>query len=145
VVFDVIASPYLHKTPHAMRSKLTVLEQGTDMVLAAHYTEIGNHRTATTVETVRFERPDRVHFRLVRGPVPDVVETFELVHGNDGKTTLTYNGMLSTDWWKVGARWGELVARKWEDAVRASLASIAAEAERRASKTSRSVAPFGKG
>jgi hypothetical protein len=27
---------------------------------------------------VRFERPERITFRLVRGPVPHVVETYEL-------------------------------------------------------------------
>ena len=55
-LFDVIAGPYLAKTPCAMRSKLQVLERGTDLVLAAHHTPAGG-LTATTVETVRFERP----------------------------------------------------------------------------------------
>jgi hypothetical protein len=141
VVFDVIAGPYLHKTPRAMHDKLTVLERGSDMVLAAHHTEIGKGRKATTLETVRFDRPERVHFRLVRGPVPEVVETFELLEGQDRQTTFTYSGTLSTDWGSLGARWGELVARKWEAAVHASLDSIAVEAERRASKAPRHVMP----
>ncbi len=47
------------------------------MVLAAHFTTAGR-LTTTTVETVRFERPHRVSFRLLRGPVPHVVETYEL-------------------------------------------------------------------
>ena len=34
--YDVIADPYLAKTPRAMRSKLEVLERGSDMVLANH-------------------------------------------------------------------------------------------------------------
>jgi hypothetical protein len=38
------------------------------MVLAAHFTPI-TFGVATTVETVRFERPERVDFRVVRGPV----------------------------------------------------------------------------
>jgi hypothetical protein len=37
-VFDVIAGPYLGRTPRAMSGKLRVLERGTDMVLAEHYT-----------------------------------------------------------------------------------------------------------
>lgn len=37
-VFDVVAAPYLGRTPRAMRSKLRVLERGSDLVLAAHYT-----------------------------------------------------------------------------------------------------------
>jgi hypothetical protein len=39
------------------------------MVLAAHFTDVGR-LLATTLETVRFEPPIRVHFRLVRGLVP---------------------------------------------------------------------------
>ncbi len=33
--FNVIADPYLGRTPHAMRDKLHVLERSSDMVLAA--------------------------------------------------------------------------------------------------------------
>jgi hypothetical protein len=128
-VFEVIAGPYLAKTPHAMQAKLQVLERATDMVLAAHFTptRLG---TATTVETVRFERPERVSFRLVRGPVPHVVETFELRATADG-TDLEYHGELGTDFWRVGAWWGTVVARTWENAVQQSLDSVRGEAERR--------------
>ena len=84
VVFDVAAGPYLQRTPHAMAAKLQVLERGTDMVLAAHHTPIAGRFKTTTVETVRFERPERISFRLVRGPVPDVRETFELEATDDG-------------------------------------------------------------
>jgi hypothetical protein len=38
------------------------------MVLAAHFTPVKCGVT-TTLETVRFERPNRIDFRLVRGPV----------------------------------------------------------------------------
>ena len=65
-VFDVIAGPYLRKTPRSMEDHLHVWERGTDMVLAAHFTEVKCGVTST-VETVRFERPQRIHFRLVRG------------------------------------------------------------------------------
>ena len=68
-VFDVIAQPYLGRTTHAMAEKLRVVERGSDMVLAEHYTSVGARR-AVTLETVRFERPHLVSFRLVRGPVP---------------------------------------------------------------------------
>ena len=76
-VFDVIASPYLDRTPRAMQEKLNVWERGSDMAVAAHLTTRGR-LTTTTVETVRFERPRRVSFRRLRGPVPHVVETYEL-------------------------------------------------------------------
>jgi hypothetical protein len=131
VVFDVIAAPYLGKTPKAMESKLKVLERGSDMVLAAHYTKTSFGLTATTVETVRFERPSKVYFQLVRGPVPAVSEIFELVADPTG-TQFHYTGELGTDLWALGAKWGDRVAAAWEDAVESSVASITAEAERRA-------------
>jgi hypothetical protein len=114
-----------------MRSKLEVLERGTDMVLAAHHTPVALGLTATTVETVRFDAPARIEFRLVRGPVPHVVETFEL-RDDSGETDLVYTGELGTDLWALGERWGGLVARSWERAVAASLVATCEEAERRA-------------
>jgi hypothetical protein len=129
-VFDVIAEPYLGRTPRALGAKLEVLERGSDMVLAAHFTPVGTGLTATTVETVRFERPERVAFRLLRGPVPHVLETFELREAQ-GDTEVEYRGELGTDLWGVGRLWGTVVARPWEQAVAASLAEIRVEAERR--------------
>ena len=70
VVFDVISEPYRGRTPRAMAGKLRVIERGSDLVLAEHMTPIGAGLTAITVETVRFVPPERVEFRLVRGPVP---------------------------------------------------------------------------
>ena len=130
LVFDVIASPYLGRTPRALRSELEVWERGSDMVLAAHFTEV-KCGTTTTVETVRFTRPERIDFRVVRGPVPHVVEWFLLEETPVG-TRLTWDGELGTDLWALGAWWGERVARQWERAVRRSIAAITAEAERRA-------------
>src|SRR5205807_8450453 len=77
-VFDVIAARYLGRTPRALRAEVEVLERGTDMVVAAHHTRVGGGLTATTVESVRFERPRAVTFRLLRGPVPHVTERFAL-------------------------------------------------------------------
>jgi hypothetical protein len=130
VVFDVIAAPYLGRTPRALRGELEVLERGSDMVLAAHFTEV-RCGTTTTVETVRFDRPRRVDFRVVRGPVPHVVESF-LLEPSERGTRLTWRGELGTDFWAAGAWWGVRVARQWDRAVRSSLAAITAEAERRA-------------
>ena len=129
-VFDVIASPYLGRAPRALRDKLQVWERGTDMVLAAHFTPV-KCGVATTVETVRFQRPSRVDFRVVRGPVPHVVESFVLDETENG-TRLTWEGELGTDLWALGAWWGNRVARAWEKAVRSSLDAVVAEAERRA-------------
>lgn len=130
-VFDVVARPYLGRTPRAMREKLQVLERGADMVLAAHFTPIaGGRLRAVTVETVRFSRPERIDFRLVRGPVPQVTESFALSVTSAG-TRLVYEGQLGTDLWRLGQWWGAAVADRWETAVAASLASVQEEAERR--------------
>jgi Polyketide cyclase / dehydrase and lipid transport len=130
VVFDVLSEPYLGRQTRAVAEKLQILERGSDMVLAAHRTPIRGRLVATTVETVRFSRPERVDFRLTRGPVPHVVEQFLLTPTADG-TRLDYTGELGTDLWVVGARWGELVAGTWERTVRATFAAVKAEAERR--------------
>jgi hypothetical protein len=133
LVFEVIAAPYLDRTPRALARKLRVLERGDDMVLAEHFTAVGRLVT-TTLETVRFERPERVHFRLLRGPVPYVVEQFHLRESEEG-TELEYSGELGTDLWSLGRWWGGLVASRWEDAVRGSVVAIREEAERRAKHT----------
>jgi hypothetical protein len=140
VVFDVIAEPYQGRTPRALADKLRVLDRGSDMVLAAHFTPLGGRLglVAQTVETVRFTRPERVDFRLVRGPVPHVVEAFVLSEQAGGAgTRLAYDGEIGADLWWAGRRWCGLVARRWEQAVAASLAAVKAEAERRASSVVR--------
>lgn len=129
-VFDVVAGPYLGRTPRAMQDKLRVLERGTDMVLAAHFTTAGR-LTTTTLETVRFERPHRVSFRVVRGPVPHVLESYELRDAQAG-TELHYTGELGADLWQLGQWWANRVAVPWERAVAHSLDQITAEAQRRA-------------
>src|SRR5918999_5391402 len=49
VVFDVISQPYLGRATRAMQEKVRVLHAGSDMVLAAHRTPLGNGLIATTV------------------------------------------------------------------------------------------------
>jgi hypothetical protein len=129
VVFDAIAAPYLGRTPRALSDKLQVWERGSDLVLAAHFTRLKCGVT-TTLETVRFQRPDRVDFRLVRGPVPHLVESFLLSPSGTG-TDLRWEGELGTDLWAIGTWWGGRVAQAWTRVVAASLREIAAEAERR--------------
>ena len=128
-VFDVIAGPYLGKTPRSMEDHLHVWERGTDMVLAAHFTEVKCGVTST-VETVRFARPQRIHFRLVRGPVPHVRESF-ILEATDSGSTLTWEGELGTDFGRLGVLWGDVVERSWEKAVRSSMKAIISESERR--------------
>jgi len=135
-VFDVIAAPYLGRTPRAMAEEIEVLERGGDMVLAAHRTSVGWGMVATTIETVRFNRPETVAFRLLRGPVPHVVERFTL-DDDAGSTRLEYLGELGTDFWQLGRWWGDTVARKWEATVESSLVRVRDEAERRAATSPR--------
>ena len=154
VVFAIIAEPYLGRVPRALAGKLQVLERGSDMVLAAHFTPLGvpfggrlhgrlhGGLVAQTVETVRFTPPERVDFRLVRGPVPHVVEAFVLTEqpGKDGGgagTTLAWQGELAADLWRLGQWWSGLVASRWEQTVAASLATLKVEAERRAAVAAR--------
>ena len=134
-VFDLIAEPYLGRAPRALADKIRVLERGSDMVLAAHFTPLDGRLglIAQTVETVRFTRPERVDFRLVRGPVPHVVEAFTLEEQPDGAgTLLAYQGELAANLWRLGQWWSRLVAGRWEQTVATSLAAVKAEAERRA-------------
>jgi hypothetical protein len=130
LVYEVVAAPYLGRPASGTADEITVLERGTDLVLAAHRTTVSDGRVATTVETVRFTPQERVDFRLVRGPVPHVVETFHLRDEGTG-TRLDYTGELGTDLWAIGRLWGDQVATRWEQAVASSLDKIKAIAEGR--------------
>jgi hypothetical protein len=132
VVFDVLSEPYLGRQTRAVAEKIRVLERGSDMVLAAHRTALRGRLVATTVETVRFTRPERIDFRLTRGPVPYVVEQFCL-GGHGRHTRLEYTGQLGTDLWALGARWGDVVAAPWQRTVQTTFAAVKVEAERRTS------------
>jgi hypothetical protein len=133
LVFDVIAAPYLASPPSSLAEKIQVLERSEEMVLAVHRTPVREGLVATTVETVRFERPGAIYFRLLRGPVPHVIERFELTEDEDA-TLFHYEGELGVDLWAIGRWWGDLVALRWEDAVRGSLAEITRIAEMRAAR-----------
>ena len=134
LVFELLAQPYQGPTTRALREKVSVLERGSDMVLAAHRTPVGAGLTAVTVETVRFSAPARIDFRLVRGLVPHVVEQFTLTERPEG-TRLEYRGELGTDGWAIGGWWGRVVGNQWQAAVAATLDSVKTEAERRAGRS----------
>ena len=132
IVFDVAAAPYGPRPPAELRRHVEVLQRSPGMVLAAHRTPVGRHEEAVTVEGVVLERPSRIGFRLVRGPVPHVVEEFRFEDAKGGGTELTYDGELGTDLWALGRAWGNRVAAVWEETVRRSLDQIRDAAERRA-------------
>jgi hypothetical protein len=128
LVFDYLASPYLGRTPRSVQQHLHVWERGTDMVVAAHFSRLQGY-TAETLEAVRFERPERISFRHLRGPVPHAEERFELTE-EDGATVLHYHGEVGLDFWGLGklaaVTW---VVPTWERTVRASLETTRSGAE----------------
>jgi len=87
------------------------------IVLAAHLTPVGSALTAVTVEAVTLDLPNRMGFRLLRGPVPHVTETFTFDETANG-TRFTYSGEFGTDLWRLGQAWGDLVVRSWVRTVR---------------------------
>lgn len=131
IVFDVISAPYLGKTPRAMADKLRVIDRGSDLVVADHYTPIfGGRLVVTTRETVAFQRPHRIGFRLLHGPVAAVEEEY-LLEPCEAGTAFTYQGTLASNLPILGGWWARLNARTWTEVVRQSLDGIAAEAVRR--------------
>jgi len=95
-VFAVAAAPYADRQPRAMREKVEILERAGQMVLAAHRTAVGSGLTAVTVETITLDPPNRMGFRLLRGLVPHVIESFTFDETADG-TRLSYTGEFGTD------------------------------------------------
>jgi len=131
LVFDVIQGAYAERAPAEVRRHIRVLERAGDLVVAEHRTPL-RFLDAITVETVRFERPSRVEFVLLRGPVPEVRETFQL-REDAGRTTLTYEGTLGADLWVLGRWYGDRVVRPaWDAVVAASLEQVRAQAEAKA-------------
>lgn len=138
LVFEQISSAYLGRTPRETRAHLEVVERGSDLVVATHYTRVWGY-TAETTEAVGFEPPERIRFRHLRGPVPCAIEEFVLVEVDGGDATeLTYRGELGIDFWVLGELAGRLVVVPfWEDTVRDSLEESREQAERRAAARAR--------
>lgn len=144
LVFDVVAGPYLGKVPASMGGKIEVLARQGDLVVASHRTPLP-FGDAITTESVEFERPERVTFTLLRGPVPHVREEF-LLEDRDGETGFTYTGELGADLWALGRLYGGRIVRpKWEQVVRDSLGQVTAAAEERAATRVRRAGQTGGG
>ena len=130
LVFDVVAAPYLGNAGREAAEKIEVLDRGTDLVVAAHRTPTSGGLVATTVEAVKFDRPQEITFRLLRGPVPHVTERFDFEEEGES-TILRYEGELGTDFGALGSRWGDVVAQAWVEAVRQSLDQTRTRSEER--------------
>ena len=80
VVFDVVADPYLRRTPRALRDKLDVWERGSDMALAAHFTPTiagrgsGSHRHPTPPSSLPAPNPAQRRYRRCAEGVVAVVD-----------------------------------------------------------------------
>lgn len=132
LVFDHLAAPYLGRVPREQRGQVEVLDRGEDLVVAAHHTGL-RWFTSTTVEAVGFQRPHRITFRHLRGPVPQVWEEFVLAEAADGNTELTYRGELGLDWWLAGRLAARLAAVPlWHRTVSAHLEGVRPAVEERA-------------
>jgi Polyketide cyclase / dehydrase and lipid transport len=127
-LFDVISEPYLRHTPR--HSSIEVLSRGKDLAVAAHHTKV-HFYTSRTVEAVKFERPTRVGFRHLAGPVPYAAEEFALEEGAEGVTELRYSGELGIDFFFLGRLAGRYWVRpQWERAVREDLEDLKQRTER---------------
>ena len=137
-MFQQLSAPYLGRAGRAVADTVEVVERGSDLVVARHRSRVG-WWTAETVESVRFEAPERITFRHLRGPVPHAVETFELAE-HDEHTELVYRGELGLDFWIVGRLAGRhWVTPTWLAIVERHLAETKTAAEARAAARRRRV------
>jgi uncharacterized protein YndB with AHSA1/START domain len=131
LVFEHLSAPYLGRAPRDVAATLEVIERGSDMVVARHFSKVAFY-TSETVESVRFEPPRRISFRHLRGPVPHAVEAFDLVDHDEG-TQLVYTGELGIDFWALGKLAGRYwVTPTWLGIVRAHLDQVKTATEARA-------------
>ena len=129
----MIAEPYLGRAPRVPAEKLRVLERGSDMVLAAHFTPLGGGWGWSPRRWRRSGSPGPSGSTSAwsAGWFPRLWRPCAQRAG--GWTRLAYHGEIGADLWGTGQCWCALVARRWEQTVAASLAAVKAEAQRRPS------------
>ena len=129
LVFEILEAPYTGRGPGG--SGIDVLARGDSLVVAAHHTKV-HFYTARTVEAVEFERPTRIGFKHLTGPVPHAVEEFAL-DDTGVETELRYSGELGIDFFVLGRIAGRSwVKPQWERTVREHLEEVKTRAEQRA-------------
>lgn len=129
LVFEILEAPYSGRAPAG--SGIEVLARGDSLVVAAHHTKV-HFYMARTVEAVEFERPGRIGFKHLTGPVPHAVEEFSLDDAG-GETELRYSGEVGIDFFVLGRVAGRRWVRpQWERTVREHLEDVKARAEQRA-------------
>ncbi len=88
------------------------------------------------LEEVRLTPPERIEYRVVRGPLSRVTETLEFVTRDPASTLVSYTGSVGDDRPVVGPMLARLVAvSAYDRFMRRSLAALKSAAERRASRS----------
>ena len=129
LVFEIVEAPYRGRGPSG--SGIDLLARGDSLVVAAHHTKVHFYE-ARTVEAVEFERPTRIGFKHLTGPVPHAVEEFAL-EDVGGETKLRYSGEVGIDFFVLGRVAGRRWVRpQWERTVREHLEDLKQRAEQRA-------------
>jgi hypothetical protein len=130
VVFDVIAAPYLGRTPRALRNKLEVIERGADLVLAAHFTPVAPGLTVPRSRPCGSSDPTASRSRSSRGRC----RTCSNATNCDRATSVPRSSTAASSAPTCGhsAAPGAMWSPSWEQTVEQSLESVRTEAERRA-------------
>lgn len=93
-------------------------------------------RAVTTIERVVLERPDRISYEWLEGPLPEVRESISFREQPDGATELIYDGWFAPGRGVVGWLVGRFkIKRIFDQLVREHLDQARELAERRAARS----------
>ncbi len=135
LVYQIIAAAGRGQLPGHASHGARILEQPAPDRALVEFTTRVLLRQVVTVEEVRFEPSERIHYRLVKGPLPAVEEEFRL-DAHEAGAVLHYSG-----WFEPNApllrTWLDrvIVPRLYRRAVWHSMREIKAAAEARQAKS----------
>jgi len=131
LVFQLIAA--VGQGPDAAHAR--VLERPAADRLIVEFTTRVLGRTVKTLEEVGLHPPDRISYRLLRGPLPDVEEEFRLEPHEPG-VVLSYSGTYQPNRGWLRALFDQMVVPPlYRRAVRQSMEQIKRAAEERQRKS----------
>lgn len=110
-----------------------IVEKRTDDERVVEFVSEHRGKTIRTIELVKLEPPERIHYRWLEGPLPGVEEEIAFEVAEDGCTEMTYRGRFRPG--RGPFRWllGRLyVKRVFDRLVREHLDQGKQAAERRA-------------
>jgi hypothetical protein len=112
------------------------LEKRSEKEWVVEFTTPVRGRELRTVELLHLERPIAIHYRWLKGPLPEVRETIQFIALDDNKTRLTYSGSFSVGKGLLGWVIGRLrVKPLFDHLVLEHLRQAKDVAERRATRT----------